>query len=140
MYTGGAQERLLTCLKMLIDECFDTAAMHQIMIIGTCQELATLDADIVRAGRLDTHVHIPTPNATARASILRGKLTRMPGAVHLVDSTAFQTVVDEGSGLTGADIENICREAAILALREDIEQEKLSEVHLEASFRAHRRS
>eukprot|EP00041_Stephanoeca_diplocostata_P030071 m.899980 g.899980 ORF g.899980 m.899980 type:complete len:571 (+) comp23684_c0_seq7:2226-3938(+) len=137
---GGAQERLLTCLKTLIDQCFEKASMHQIMIIGTCQDLATLDADIVRAGRLDTHVHIPVPNAHARASILRGKLGRMPGAVHLIGSPAFRTVVDEGTGLSGADLDNICREAAILTLRDNIAQESVLEMHLVAAFKAHRRS
>ena len=70
------------------------------------------------------------PDDTTRAAILAKKLGAMPAARHLVTTPLLHTLASRTVGMTGAQIDNLCREAALSALREDIAALKIGESHL----------
>jgi transitional endoplasmic reticulum ATPase len=72
-----------------------------------------VDIALLRPGRLDRLVYIPPPNATSRAQIFAIHLQGKP----LADDVDIEQLAKETEGYVGADIEAICREAAMLALR-----------------------
>eukprot|EP00038_Savillea_parva_P031860 m.91365 g.91365 ORF g.91365 m.91365 type:complete len:693 (-) comp9899_c0_seq2:1199-3277(-) len=129
---GSSQQRIIACLTAEIDRC--VADADAVMMIGTCTSITDLDPALYRPGRLDMHIAVPLPDAAARTAIVTHKLRAMPAAHHLVDSpTVVAKVVAATEGGTGADIDNICREAAIRGLREDMQMLQLSERHVDAA-------
>eukprot|EP00040_Diaphanoeca_grandis_P029323 m.171431 g.171431 ORF g.171431 m.171431 type:complete len:553 (-) comp31650_c0_seq2:209-1867(-) len=126
---GDSHERLLSTLSSLLDECLSSIST-KIVVLGTCRRLDAIDSSVYRPGRLDMHFAIDMPDDEARAAILKQKLGKMPGGKHLVGTKGFDHVVASTQGATGADIDNICREGAILALRENLNTETMEERHL----------
>jgi SpoVK/Ycf46/Vps4 family AAA+-type ATPase len=111
-------------------DCRCVTNSDAVMVVGTCRGIELLDPSVFRPGRLDLHFDITLPDTAARSAILTRKLQSMPGAAHLVGSPAFATVVSTMVRGSGADIDNICREAALRGLREDIALTRLEERHL----------
>ncbi|CAG8552905.1 10322_t:CDS:10 [Paraglomus brasilianum] len=110
-----------------------------------------LDHAILRPGRLDQHVYIAPPDIEQRRAIFAGKFKTTPASISdeqmtsLIESTqgysglnmARDTVIPNANiPLTfllhaGADIDNICREAALISLKENIDAEYITYAHLE---------
>jgi transitional endoplasmic reticulum ATPase len=109
------------------------------MVIGTCHSLDLLDPAVHRTGRLDVHLTIPSPDRAARAAILTTKLANVPGCETLRASPEFESVVLGTDGASGADLDGICREAALLGLRESIDIAALEPRHLSAALYAWQR-
>jgi transitional endoplasmic reticulum ATPase len=77
-----------------------------------------VDPALLRAGRFDVLVELPLPDSAARRAILAVHTRRMPLAGD-VDLTALAEATEDFSG---ADIEGLCRRAALLAMREIVER------------------
>ncbi|KAF9573770.1 hypothetical protein EC968_008049 [Mortierella alpina] len=89
-----------------------------------------IDAAILRPGRLDQIVHIPVPDLKARQEILEGYLSKMPMRISPEEIADLARTTD---GYSGADLENLCREAALICLRQDINSIEIVQSHLEAA-------
>src|SRR5690348_12892008 len=74
-----------------------------------------LDSALLRPGRLDLHVALTLPDTQARLAILKGYATKMP--IDASDAVLMQ-LAHATAGRSGADLENLCREAAMVSLRE----------------------
>jgi cell division protease FtsH len=102
-------------LNQLLVELDGFGPRDQVVVMGASNRLQDLDPALLRPGRFDRQIFIQPPDLKGRRAILdvhtRGK--PLAGDVDL-DSIARQT-----SGLTGADLANICNEAAIGAGRKD---------------------
>ncbi|MFH0808423.1 MAG: CDC48 family AAA ATPase [archaeon] len=116
--TSKALNQLLTEMDGL-----DTSA--NILIIGATNRPDILDPAILRPGRFDRIVYVPVPEKEGRLQILKIHTEKMP-LDKLVD---LEKLSEETEGYTGADIESLTREAAMLALREDIETKKVKKEH-----------
>ncbi len=85
-----------------------------LFVLAATNRPDTLDPALVRSGRFDLQIEVPNPNAGAREAILeihlRGTLTA--GDVDLAQIAA------RTAGLSGADLQQVCKEAGLLALRE----------------------
>jgi len=111
-------DRIVTCFLTEMDGLFSrgSAMTHEhVMVIGATSRKAALDMAILRPGRLDQHIHIPLPNIIARREILLGFAKKMSISW---DTAFIDTIARDTEGWTGADLENLLREAAMLALRE----------------------
>ena len=75
----------------------------------------TLDPALLRPGRLDRKVEIPLPNSIARKDILRIHSQKMKKNGEI----DFDTLSKITDGFNGADLRNVCTEAAMFAIRED---------------------
>ncbi len=93
-------------------ECIDGAEGREgVVVVGACNYPDKLDAALVRPGRLDRHVRIPLPDANAREGIIRYHLRGE------LEDTVIKNVVDRTVGRTGAELEQLVREARRRARR-----------------------
>ena len=111
---GGHDEREQTLNQLLVE--MDGFGAHSgIIIMAATNRVDTLDPALMRAGRFDRQVYVGTPDQNGREEILkvhaRGK--------KFADDVDFKTVAKGTVGLTGADLENLLNEAALLAARND---------------------
>ena len=102
-------------LNQLLVELDGFGPRDQVVVMGASNRLQDLDPALLRPGRFDRQVLINPPDLKGRRAILDVHTRGMPlaGDVDL-DGVARQT-----AGLTGADLQNICNEAAIGAGRND---------------------
>ncbi|KAM9764960.1 ATPase family gene 2 protein homolog B [Menidia menidia] len=86
-----------------------------VMVVAATNRPDCLDGALLRPGRLDHIIYVPPPDQQARLAILRVRTQAMPvdGGVRL-EELAAQT-----ERFSGADLENLCKEAALLALLEE---------------------
>jgi cell division protease FtsH len=102
-------------LNQLLVELDGFEGAQQVVVMGASNRLQDLDQALLRPGRFDRQMLVPPPDLKGRIEIL-GVHTRDKPLAPTVDltQTAKQT-----SGLTGAELANICNEAAIFAGRRD---------------------
>jgi cell division protease FtsH len=102
-------------LNQLLVELDGFGTRDQVVVMGASNRLQDLDPALLRPGRFDRQVLINPPDLKGRRAILDVHTRGKPLAADVqLDSVARQT-----AGLTGADLQNICNEAAIGAGRND---------------------
>lgn len=109
-----AGDRLLTTLLVEMDGL--RGRDDGVVVIATTSRVSAIDPALTRPGRFDHIIEIGLPNEQARGEIF--DLYSMNVPVQDRESTR-KMVVDATYGLTGANIEGIIREAAMITLRED---------------------
>ena len=80
-----------------------------------------LDKALLRPGRFDRHIKVDLPNEDARLSIFKVHTEGMP----LADDVSLEKLAKQTDGYVGADIEAVCREAAMLTLRNNLDAENV---------------
>ena len=120
---GGHDEREQT-LNQLLTEMDGFGANEGIIIIAATNRPDVLDPALLRPGRFDRQVTVALPDANAREDILKvhARNKVLSKNVHL-DSIAKRTV-----GFSGADLENLLNEAALLAVRREKSAITMSEI------------
>lgn len=120
---GGHDEREQT-LNQLLTEMDGFGANEGIIIIAATNRPDVLDPALLRPGRFDRQVTVNLPDVRGREEILKvhakGKV--LSSAVHL-DHVAKRTV-----GMSGADLENLLNEAALLAVRRNKKEITMAEI------------
>ncbi|HJJ69653.1 MAG TPA: AAA family ATPase, partial [Methanocorpusculum sp.] len=114
----GADREVQRTLMQLLAELDGFESRGDIRIIGATNRPDMLDAALLRPGRFDRLIKIPAPDADARMQIFRVHTRKMEEAGAL-DNLNYNELVNLSDGLTGAEIEAICREAGMLAIRND---------------------
>ena len=109
---GGSREKDQT-LNQLLVEMDGFGGGDQVVIIGATNRLDTLDPALLRPGRFDRQIFVGPPDVTGRLEILKVHTRGKP----LAEETKLETVARRTPGATGADLANICNEAAIYAGR-----------------------
>src|SRR4051794_12382295 len=99
-------------LNQLLVELDGFAAAGQVVVIAASNLLEKLDPALLRPGRFDRQIFVSPPDVKGRRSIL-GVHTRNK----LIGDVDFEKVARRTAGLTGAELANICNEAAITAAR-----------------------
>jgi cell division protease FtsH len=87
--------------------------MHDVVVIAASNLIEKLDAALLRPGRFDRQVFVSPPDVKGREGILGVHTRGKP----LAPSVDLELVARQTSGLSGADLANICNEAAIFAAR-----------------------
>jgi cell division protease FtsH len=101
-------------LNQLLIEMDGFASSDRLVVIAASNLLDRLDTALLRPGRFDRQIYVSPPDVHAREEILRVHVRDKPVAEVDLAMVARQT-----SGLTGADLANICNEAAIFAARRE---------------------
>jgi cell division protease FtsH len=99
-------------LNQLLVEMDGFSSNGRVVVIAASNLLEKLDPALLRPGRFDRQVYVVPPNVKGRQGILEVHTRGKP--LHEVD---LGLVAQQTSGLTGADLANICNEAAIFATR-----------------------
>ncbi|ORY94726.1 peptidase family M41-domain-containing protein [Syncephalastrum racemosum] len=112
---GGNDERESTLNQLLVEmDGFDTN-QHVVVLAGT-NRLDVLDAALLRPGRFDRHITIDRPDIKGRVEIF--KVHMKPIKVEAKDKDALvEKLAALTPGFAGADIHNVCNEAALIAAR-----------------------
>lgn len=114
---GGSDEREQT-LNQLLSELDGFDAHEEVIVMAATNRPDVLDPALLRPGRFDRHVVIDRPGWKERKAILeihaRGKL--------LSDDVNFEILARGTPGMTGADLQNLANEAALVALRKGKEK------------------
>ena len=101
-------------LNQLLVELDGFGGRDDLVVIGASNLLEKLDPALLRPGRFDRQIFVAPPDLAGRKQILRVHTRGKPLAADIeLDTVARQT-----SGLTGADLANLCNEAAIFAGRD----------------------
>ncbi|MBQ7191485.1 MAG: ATP-dependent zinc metalloprotease FtsH [Paludibacteraceae bacterium] len=112
--TGGNDEREST-LNQLLTEMDGFGTNSGVIILAATNRADVLDAALLRAGRFDRQIHVELPDLQERKEIFQVHLKplKLDGSLD-VNFLAKQT-----PGFSGADIANVCNEAALIAARND---------------------
>jgi cell division protease FtsH len=100
-------------LNQLLVELDGFEAREQVIVMGASNRLQDLDSALLRPGRFDRQVLVAAPDLKGREEILLVHTRGKP----LADDVNLRTIARHTAGLTGAELENICNEAAIFAGR-----------------------
>jgi len=100
-------------LNQLLVELDGFGPRDQVVVMGASNRLQDLDPALLRPGRFDRQILIQPPDLKGRVAILDVHTRGKP----LADDVSLENVARQTSGLTGADLANICNEAAIGAGR-----------------------
>jgi transitional endoplasmic reticulum ATPase len=112
MGDSGVTERLVNQLLTSLD---GMETMEGVVTVAATNRPDMLDPALMRPGRFDRLLLVPVPDRKTRLEILKVHTRAMP----LDPDVILEELADELEGFVGADIEALCREAAMLALRED---------------------
>ncbi len=113
--TSGVQSRILTTLLNEIDGITNVGGMQGVLVVAATNRLEAIDAALLRPGRLEEHVLLSYPMSSCICRILMLRTAKMP-----IDSCVdFVKLSDrlEGSKATCAEIEGVCRDACMIAIR-----------------------
>ncbi len=109
---GGHDEREQTLNQLLVEmDGFDTST--SIIIMAATNRADILDPALLRPGRFDRQIYVNRPDVRGREAILKVHSRKKP----LAPDVNLRTIARITAGFTGADLENLLNEAAILAVR-----------------------
>lgn len=111
-------------LTTLLTEMDGVAAADGVLIVAATNRPDALDPALLRPGRLELHIHVPCPDEPGRLSILQVHTRQL--SLHPSLDLATWAREDKTQGWSGAQLENLCREAAMCALRESLQGQKKS--------------
>jgi cell division protease FtsH len=111
---GGHDEREQT-LNQLLVEMDGFESNDGVIIIAATNRPDVLDPAILRPGRFDRRITVPRPDVRGREEILRVHTKRTP----LSPDVDLEVIARGTPGFSGADLENLVNEAALLAARQD---------------------
>ncbi len=114
---GGHDEREQT-LNQLLVEMDGFESNEGVILISATNRPDILDPALLRPGRFDRQVLVPVPDIKGREGILKVHSKKMP----IADDVDLSVVARGTPGFTGADLENLVNEAALLAARYDKER------------------
>ncbi|MBU1113478.1 MAG: ATP-dependent zinc metalloprotease FtsH [Candidatus Omnitrophica bacterium] len=122
---GGHDEREQT-LNQLLTEMDGFQTEIGIIVMAATNRPDVLDPALLRPGRFDRHIVIYSPDIQGREDILKVHTRK----IHLDKKVELKLIAQKTPGFSGADLENLCNEAALLAARRDknsVEQSELEE-------------
>jgi transitional endoplasmic reticulum ATPase len=125
---SGVTERVV---NQLLTEIDGLEALHDIVIIGATNRPDIIDTALLRPGRFDRIIMTPVPDKAVRLEIFKIHTKSMP----LNKVIKLEDLSERTDGYVGADIESVCREAAILALRENMNAKEILKEHFDAALK-----
>lgn len=132
--TNGDSRVTERVLSQLLTEMDGVEELRGVLVVAATNRRDIVDPALLRPGRFDLHLEVPTPNATARARIFGIHLFDVP----LAEDVTYATLANLTEGFGGAHIEAVCRRAGMLAARRSIEvygdAADGSPIHLDAAL------
>jgi transitional endoplasmic reticulum ATPase len=118
-------------VNQLLTEMDGMQDMADIVIIAATNRPDLLDTALLRPGRFDRILLVSAPDKNARDAIFKVHTRGMP----LAKDVNLKEFVDKTEGYSGADIESLCREAAMLALRRDLKSIEIKKEFFEEALK-----
>jgi transitional endoplasmic reticulum ATPase len=124
---AGVTDRIV---NQLLTEMDGMQSLKGVVVIGATNRPDILDPALLRPGRFDRVIFVPPPDYQARLQILKIHTKEMP----LAPDVNLEELARITEGYTGADLESVCREAALTAARENLQATTVSMRHFKAAL------
>jgi len=119
-----------TVVNQLLTSMDGVESMDDVVVIGATNRPDIIDPSFLRPGRFDELILVGQPDKKAREEIYKIHMKGMP----IGKDVDVSELADMSEGYAGADIEAICREAAMTALRENSEAKEVKREHFMKAF------
>jgi transitional endoplasmic reticulum ATPase len=106
-------------VNQILTELDGLEELYGVVVIGATNRPDLIDPGLLRPGRFDKHLLVPVPDSEARLEIFKIHTKDMPLAKDVELKSLAKKTVD----WVGADIEAMCREAAMIALKETVDKD-----------------
>lgn len=114
---GGHSEQENTLNQLLVEmDGFNTTT--NVVVLAATNRVDILDKALLRPGRFDRQIFVPAPDIKGRASIFKVHLKPLKISTDIVKDALARKLAALTPGFTGADIANVCNEAALIAARD----------------------
>jgi len=125
---GNVTERVVNTLLAEMDGLEE---LNDVIVIGATNRPDVVDPALLRPGRFDRLMLTPPPSEEGRVQILKIHTKKMP----LTQDVDLKELATSTDGYVGADIESLCREAGIEALRESIGAKEVNMSHFKKALK-----
>ena len=115
---SGVTDRVISQLLTEID---GITALQDVVVIAASNRPDIVDPAVLRPGRFDRLIYVPEPSEESRLQIFKIHTNGMP----LAKGMSLQELAQMTKGYSGADIQSVCREAAMYALRKDMNSKEV---------------
>ena len=119
---SGVTERIVNQLLTSLD---GIEVLQGVVVLAATNRPDIIDPGLLRAGRFDKIIYIPPPDAESRLKILQVHTKEMP----LAKDVNLKEIAQKTDGYVGADLENLCREAGMVAYRENTDATEVAQKH-----------
>ena len=126
--SSGVTDRVV---NQLLTEIDGLEELNDVVVIAATNRPDLIDPALLRPGRFDRIISTVIPDKKSRLEIFKVHTKGMP----LTKDVNLTRLVERTEGYVGSDIESLCRESAILALRENINVKEVSMKHFEAALK-----
>ena len=131
-HDSGATERVVNQLLTSMD---GMDSLDNVFVIAATNRPDILDKALLRPGRFDKLLLIPLPDTASRRKILEVHTRNMP-----LERVDLDMIAEKTGGYVGADLENLCREAGLIALRHKTGANKVTSSNFEEALKLVRAS
>ena len=115
MMGGGGNDERESTLNQLLTEMDGFGSNSGVIILAATNRADVLDAALLRAGRFDRQIHVELPDLQERKEIFGVHIA----GIKIDNSLDINFLAKQTPGFSGADIANVCNEAALIAARND---------------------
>ncbi|XP_015480198.1 ATPase family protein 2 homolog isoform X2 [Parus major] len=124
---GNVADRVLA---QLLTEMDGIEQLKDVTILAATNRPDMIDKALLRPGRIDRIIYVPLPDAATRREIFKLHFQSMP----VSDEVCLAELVERTQKYSGAEITAVCREAALLALQEDIHAKSIAGRHFRSAL------
>ncbi len=130
--SGGETSKVYEqVVNQLLTEMDGLEELNDVVIIGATNRPDIIDPGLLRPGRFDRIIVVPQPDKESRLKIFEVHTKNMP----LAKDVDLAKLAEATEGFSGADIQALCREAAMNALRENLEAKEVLKKHFDAALK-----
>ena len=120
-----------TVVNQILTEIDGLEGLENVVVIAATNRPDIVDPGLLRSGRFDRHILTPLPDEESRKKIFKIHTKDMP----LSKDVKISKLAEMTDGYVGADIEALCREAAMLALRKTMKAKEVSADNFEEAMK-----
>ncbi|XP_053921065.1 ribosome biogenesis protein SPATA5 isoform X2 [Cuculus canorus] len=124
---GNVADRVLA---QLLTEMDGIEQLKDVTILAATNRPDMIDKALLRPGRIDSIIYVPLPDAATRGEIFKLHFRSMP----VSDEVCLAELIQHTEKYSGAEITAVCREAALLALQEDIDAKVIMGRHFRSAL------
>ncbi|KAM6120325.1 LOW QUALITY PROTEIN: ATPase family gene 2 protein homolog A [Pterocles gutturalis] len=124
---GNVADRVLA---QLLTEMDGIEQLKDVTVLAATNRPDMIDKALLRPGRIDRIIYVPLPDAATRGEIFKLHFRSMP----VSDEVSLAELVQHTQKYSGAEITAVCREAALLALQEDIHAKCITAQHFQCAL------
>ncbi|MDL2261018.1 CDC48 family AAA ATPase [Methanimicrococcus sp. OttesenSCG-928-J09] len=126
----GTRSVAESTLNQMLVEMDGIERLKDVFVVAATNRPDTLDPALIRPGRLDRMVYVGVPDLPGRKAIFEIYLKKTP----LAEDVIIDTLAEQTRGYTGADIEAVCREAVMTALRRSMDSKVVDAADFDAAL------